>query len=117
MALGSDCQRLFEQLTRIQPGQTFALAQVALSVWVQTPTGFRDGNSQANGSEGVLQLTAFAHVHVHIAAGQERQVEVAADRFDDGEAFAISSVAQQLDCYPYSFSKAFREPVGLGSLD
>ncbi len=115
--LGRDRQRLFEQLTRIQPFETFAFAQIALAIGMEIPSAFRDRHAQTNSRQHVLQLAALAHVHMNVAAGNEQQIEITAYLFEDSEAFTVSSVAQQLDGYPHSSLEMLREPAGFVGLE
>ena len=77
-AAAGDFERGFDELRRIDSGETRDRAQVTLAVRVQSKASAIDRGADARRSEDVLQRAPAARVHVHIARGHERQAEFAA---------------------------------------
>lgn len=67
-ALGNG-QGFGQQVERVQLGQLRQATQVALAIGKQKAPGFGHLAMLADGSHAVLQGTAAAHVHVHVATG------------------------------------------------
>ena len=65
---------------RIEIGQPRARAQVPLAVGEQRMAAFGDRRAQADRGQRVLQRAPGAHVHVHVARGDQRQRRGAAER-------------------------------------
>ncbi len=113
VAVCGHCGARLQQRARIQAHEACALAQVALAVGVQLAPERGDRRVETDGGEGILQAPAGAHVHVHIAAGDERHAAACAELREAREALAVRALAQQLDRDAQSPGKARRQPLQL----
>ncbi len=64
-----------EEILRVHTPQHLAWPQVALAIRVQCEAGLVEGRAMADGGQRVLQDAPRPAVHVHITAGDERQLE------------------------------------------
>ncbi len=103
-------QGFLQQLGRVQRGQRLAGAQVAFAIGEQLPAGIGDGAVLADRGEGVLQRTAAAHVHVHVAAGQQRQVVGVAEFQQRFQPRHVVGVAVQFHRQPQPVREACVQP-------
>ena len=71
--LCGDADRFFEQVGRINLGEQFLRAQMALAIRKQRVAGFGDRFAEADGGQHILQRAAGADVHVDVARGDEPQ--------------------------------------------
>src|SRR5215207_9358959 len=70
----------------------------------------------AYSSERILQRPAGAHVHVHITACDQREIELAADRLQALKHHLIGTIEQKLHSDPKIPPKALVEPLDLIAL-
>src|SRR5690242_4783503 len=105
-----------EQLARVQPLEALALTQITLAIGVEPRTELRDRLVQADSGERILQAATGAHVHVHIATGNESHAACGADVCQRGEATGMRACAQQLHRDAHAARKARSEPVQLFGL-
>jgi hypothetical protein len=104
-ALGND-YTLRQQRRRIDCSQRLARAQMPLTVGKQAVAGLRHGGLVTDCGERVLQRAARAHVHVHVAAGDQRQLQTFAQRLQSRELGCIVRAAMQLRGEPAAVRKA-----------
>ena len=64
-------------------------------------------------SHRVLQRAARAHVHVHIAAGHQRQLQAFAERLQLAESGRIVGTTMQFDGEPAAVREARRDPCAV----
>ena len=93
--------------------------QVPLAVREQRQPGLLDRRAEPRRRQHVLQRTPAARVHVHVARGDQRQVERLAELLQLPEPPAVVARGQQLDRDPQLPGKERGEPacsvgVGLG---
>ena len=98
---------------RVQARQALRLAQVTLAVQVEARTHLRQRHAQADRGEGILQLPPRAHVHVHVARGDERHGAARPECFQLRQVRAVPALAQQLDGDAQPPREARREPLEL----
>ena len=101
-----------EERRGIDPREPAALAQVPLAVAMERVARVGHRRAEADRGQRVLQAAACAHVHVHIAARNERQACPPADPREDGEPCRIIALAQQFDGEPGVAGKALADPPG-----
>ncbi len=105
-----DSHRLGQQLGWIQARELRLAAQMTFAVLIEPPARFRQRHGVANGGEQVLELAAFAHVHVDVARGDERHRQLTPDTLQLRETLAIAPFAQQLDSKPDISRKKLLQP-------
>ncbi len=94
MALRRNDHGLGEQLGRVEVGQAQARAQMAFAVGEERVAGAVDRGLEAQCGEQVLQRPAAAHVHVHVAGSDQRQVVRGGEAAQDGEALVVVRMQQ-----------------------
>ena len=96
MASLGDRHRLGEELGRVELRKAHAQPQVALGVGVERVAAGANRCMQADRGQRVLQRPARAHVHVHVARGDEREAGTPAQLAQLAEARPVVRPAQQL---------------------
>ena len=99
-AARGDLQRRGQQRLRIQFAQTRDAAQRTLAVRKQRETGGRDRRAQTNRGQDILQRTAAASVHMHIARGDARNTQGFTQGFQHGEPPGIDTAREQFHADP-----------------
>src|SRR5690348_698953 len=82
---------------------------------MQRPAGLRDRYIQTYCGQRILEHPPLAHVHMHVAGGDERQSQPLRGPREGGEARAIRSIARELDGHPEVSAEMLPEP-GAGLL-
>src|SRR5882757_3243318 len=108
-AFGDD-ERLLHQWRRIELPQTRQRPQAPLPVGKQGITHRVQWRFQADRRQHVLQGTAAAPMHVHIACGDARQVERLTQHLERFQATRIAAAGQQFHPDPYAAGEAFAQP-------
>ncbi len=106
--------RLLEQRWRIQLGQRRQGSQVALPVGEQPMAGLGHAGVMADGREGILQRTATAGMHVHVAHRYSRQTQAQRLGLPMQQALGIFSAAVQADPQPQPLAKQSLQPQAMG---
>jgi hypothetical protein len=108
-----DAQRFGEQFARVERLQIFDAAQVAFAVRKQRMARFGDRAVMTDRGHDIVQRAAATHVHVHVAAGDERQAVTFAECAQRGETRRIVGFAMQFDGDPGSAGEMEFQPDGL----
>ncbi|MNK76855.1 hypothetical protein D3C87_964330 [compost metagenome] len=109
-----DAHGFGQQRRWVQRCQRLAGSDMPLAVGKQPPAGIGDGAVVADRGEGVLQGAAPAHVHVHIAAGHQRDGVFAAEVLQRGQALPVVSLPMQFHRQPQPLREARLQPGGIG---
>ena len=112
-AVRGDAQRFGEEIGRIQRFEIVAGAQVPLAVREQRMAGLGDGRAEADRGHDILQRAPFAHVHVHVAGGDQRKIMTFAEFAQHRESRGIVGAAMQLDGEPGAIAEMTHDPVGV----
>src|SRR3569833_255244 len=112
-AILGDAHTLSQQLGRVDPCKMGTRPQMALAVRKELRPGLGDGAAEADRGERVLQGAAAAHVHVHVAAGDQRNTELGGECALRVQTGMIGGAAQQLHGEPAAFGKLLRQPACL----
>jgi len=113
VAAVGDTHGFGQQRGWVQRGQRLAGADMPFAVGKQPPAGIGDGAVVADRGEGVLQGAAAAHVHVHIAAGHQRDGVLATEALQRGQALPVIGVPVQLHRQPQPLCEAGLQPGGV----
>ena len=89
-----------DQLDRVERGKILAPTQMPLAIRKQGMARLGNRAAEANRSQRILQRTPAARMHVHIAAGDEVQGVMLAQRLQLGQQRDIVSAVMQLDGDP-----------------
>ena len=95
-AAGED-HRVLEPLGLVERGEAPARAQVLLGVGREREAAFGDGLREARRGERVLQRLSRAHVHQHVAGGDDRQRSELRDADDGVDELVVAGAVQQLE--------------------
>ena len=106
-----DHQGFGQQIGRVEPRQPQPAAQVALAIGKQRVAGVENRGFQAQGGQCVLHWPAGAHVHVHIARGNQRQATGGAEGAQFGQPGGIIRPGMQFNRQPAATGKARRQPL------
>ncbi len=90
-------QRLLEPRGFVQAAEPRERTQVRLGVGFELPAALRHRQAQARGAERVLQGLARAHVHQHVAGGDECQARQFGDTQHGVEQGVLKAAVQQLN--------------------
>ena len=107
-----DARGFREQRGRIDRGEILDPAQMALAVREQGVAGLGDRAAEADRGQRILQGAPAAHMHVHIAAGDQGQSVALAERLQAGEGAGIVGSAMQFDRDPGAAAEARGDPCG-----
>ncbi len=99
---------------RIKLYQALTLAQMALAVRVKAHAGLRERNVEPDGGDRILELAAGTHVHVHVAARDQRHLEGMTDARECGELAVVRAPEMALDRSPQPAVESTFQPVELG---
>ncbi len=108
-----DAHAFAHQCRRIDRRQRVAPAQVAFAVAEDQRTRFGDRHAMPDRGERVLQHQPATHVHVHVAAGHQREIERAAQRLQVAQARCIVGPAMQLHRQPSALAEGRAHPAAL----
>ena len=117
-AARDEIERGVGQLARIERGEPRARAQVALAVGEERVAAFGERRAQADRGQRVLQRAPGAHVHVHVARGDERQARGVGERRERREARAVAGAREELRGDPRAAGEDVGDParvIGMGS--
>src|SRR6185312_1299527 len=105
-------EALCEQILRVQARELLILAQMTLSVRIQVPASLCDGHIETHGGQRILQLPSLAYVHVNIAACDEQQPQLMAERLKNSQPLPIGPLPEQLDCDAGTGTEMPAQPSG-----
>ncbi len=83
---------------------------MALAVGVERKAGVLHRHIQANRGQHILQSAPAAHVHVHIARGDERDMAGGGKRLRPPQGLFVMGAEQALPGDPAGIGKALRQP-------
>ena len=105
---------LRNQRGRVDRGEILASTQMALAIRKQCMAGFGDRAAEADGAQRILQGAPTACMHVHIAAGDQRQGMALAECLQLGQRRGIVDAVMQFDGNPGAPGKMMGNPGGIG---
>ncbi len=106
-----DAQRLFEQVRRIDTPQHVQRSKMTLPVRIKREPGVVDGRAATDRRQRILQHAPGTAVHVHVAAGYQRQVQATPFLAQLLEPLTLTAVGQQLDGNPQAITECLAQPV------
>ena len=110
-AARDDVERRVGELARVERGEPRARAQVALAVPEERVAALGQRRTQADGGQRVLQRAAGAHVHVHVAGGDQRQAGRARQRLQRREPRAVAGAREEFRGDPRAAGEDVGEPA------
>ncbi|CRM02940.1 hypothetical protein [Pseudomonas sp. 24 E 13] len=109
-----DGQGFIEQGLGVQRGQGIETAQVPLAIGVQVQAGFGHRDVMADGGHGVLQGTTAARMHVHITAGDRRNLQAGRQLQALFQMARIVLPAVQVHRQPQALGEGAAQPLDAG---
>ena len=106
-----DRHALLQQGGRIDRRQRLAPAQVALAVAEDQRAGLGDRQPMANRGQRVLQREPATHMHVHIAGGDQAQIETGRQHLQLAQALRIVGAVVQFHRQPDAIAEGRAQPA------
>ncbi|RMT87764.1 hypothetical protein ALP39_200243 [Pseudomonas marginalis pv. marginalis] len=113
-AAAGNGQGFIKQGLGVQRTQGFKTAQMPLAIGVQARAGFGHRDVMADGGHGVLQGTAAACMHMHIAAGHCRDIQAGGQVQALLQIAPIVLAAMQVHRQPQALGEGATQPLDRG---